>query len=109
MSWRGSLAGPPAHLFERVACGAYRTPVLVHEGDDPVARERLRDTVHRRVGEELELFEAGGVAFNPEAVRTGRQMPVFFAIAVKNSGVQLLVDGFLRFGPPSQPRRVRNG
>lgn len=101
--------GSRVHFFERVAGGAYRAPVQVHGWDDPAVCERLGDPVHRRIREELELLEAEGVAFDPEAVWTGRQTPVFFGSAVNNFGVQLLLDGFLRFAPPPQPRRARHG
>ncbi|MBN1128367.1 MAG: peptide chain release factor 3, partial [Chitinispirillaceae bacterium] len=93
-----------AHLFERTAGGAFRAPVSTCGLDDPLIRERLSETVFSTTCEEVAMVEHAGVPFDPADVAKGATTPVFFGSAVNNFGVQLLLDGFLGFSPPPQPR-----
>jgi peptide chain release factor 3 len=54
--------------------------------------------------EEIELVRGASHAFDLEAYREGTQTPVFFGTALGNFGVRELLDGFVRFAPPPQPR-----
>ncbi|HEY5078778.1 MAG TPA: peptide chain release factor 3 [Opitutaceae bacterium] len=92
------------HLFERVPGGAYRAPVKVASLDDPAARAKLDDSTFAEVGEQLEMLDGAGHAFDLGAVRSGKQTPVYFGSAVNNFGIQLLLDGFLEDSIPPQPR-----
>ena len=92
------------HLFERTAHGAYRAPVQVGGIDDPFVRERVDEKALRLTIEELEMLDGAGHAFDLQAVTRGEQTPVFFGSASNNFGVQLLLDAFLQFSPPPQPR-----
>jgi len=94
------------HLFERTPRGAYRAPVDVTGLDTPLVREKLDDYSYNEAVEQLAMLEGAGAAFDPEAVRTGHQTPVYFGSAVNNFGVQLLLDGFLTDTVPPQPRKV---
>ena len=50
------------------------------------------------------MLDGAGHPFDLEAVRAGKQTPVYFGSAVNNFGIQLLLDGFLRDSIPPQPR-----
>jgi peptide chain release factor 3 len=98
-----------AHLFERSAGGAYRAPVSTCGLDDPLIRQALSETTFRAVCDDVEMVEHAGVAFNREDIIQGATTPVFFGSAINNFGVQLLLDGFLEFSPPPQPRTANIG
>ena len=98
-----------AHLFERVVGGAYRAPVAIGHWGDALVRERLPETAFAKVSEELEMLELAGTLFDGQAVLAGEVTPVFFGSAMNNFGVQLLLDGFLRYSAPPKARRVPAG
>ena len=87
------------HLFERTVGGQYRAPVAIGGLADPVIRERLDDELFHRVSEELGMLETAGESFDHGEVLAGRTTPVFFGSGVNNFGVQLLLDGFLKYSP----------
>jgi len=94
-----------ACFYERVPGGAYRAPEATSGGiGDPIVREALAPSVYAALCEEAEMVEHAGASFSPEDVLAGRTTPVFFGSAANNFGVQLLLDGFLEFSPPPQPR-----
>jgi peptide chain release factor 3 len=93
------------HLFERVAGGKYQAPVNVTSLEDPVVREKLDDYTYEQVKEQLEMLDGAGHPFDLEAVRAGKQTPVYFGSAVNNFGIQLLLDGFLKDSVPPAPRK----
>jgi peptide chain release factor 3 len=96
--------GRDVHLFERVPGGAFRAPVQVGGlGDDFVRGQLDPDDYHRALGE-LDVLDSVGAAFDRDRVLAGRQTPVFFGSAVNNFGVQLLLDRFLQWSAPPQPR-----
>ena len=92
------------HLFERTVGGQHRAPVEVGGIDDPEIRTRLNDETFHKTVEELEMLEIAGHAFDHEAVLAGQTTPVFFGSGINNFGVQLLLDGFLRYSPAPKPR-----
>jgi peptide chain release factor 3 len=93
------------HLFERVPGGKYHAPVSVADLDDPVVREKLDDYTFNEVKEQLAMLDGAGHPFDLEAIRAGKQTPVYFGSAVNNFGIQLLLDGFLHDSVPPAPRR----
>ena len=54
--------------------------------------------------EEIELVRAAGDGFSLEEYRAARLTPVFFGSGVNNFGVRELLDGFVEWSPPPQPR-----
>lgn len=106
------------HLFERVPGGAYQAPVNVTSLEDPAVRSRLDDYTYGEVTEQLEMLDGAGHPFDVEAIRAGKQTPVYFGSAVNNFGIQLLLDGFLEHSvhplrgrsrfrePPGPPRSL---
>lgn len=98
-----------AHLFTRTPGGAYRAPVATAGMDDPVIREYLDDETHKRAREEVELLDVAGAPHDPEMLLAAKTTPVYFGSALNNFGVELLLDGFLKYAPPPAPRRSRSG
>jgi peptide chain release factor 3 len=102
------------HLFERTTGGAYRAPLEISDLDAPVVRERLDEPTFQKTREEIEMLDMAGAAFDPAAVLRGELSPVFFGSAANNFGVQLLLDGFLKYsaapaGRTIWPRPTREG
>ena len=93
-----------AHMFERTIGGSYRAPVSTCGLDDPLIRQTLSEETYKAVCSDLEMVEHAGVGFSADAIAQGDLTPVFFGSAVNNFGVQLLLDGFVEFSPPPQPR-----
>lgn len=85
------------HLFERTAGGAYKSPVSIGGFDDPFIKNRLDPDLFAKVTEELEMLDMAGESFDPKDVLAGETTPVFFGSAMNNFGVQLMLDGFLRY------------
>jgi peptide chain release factor 3 len=96
------------HLFERVPGGKYQAPVTVSSLEDPSVRDKLDDYTYGEVTEQLAMLEGAGHPYDLEAIRAGRQTPVYFGSAVNNFGIQLLLDGFLKDSVPPAPRQSLN-
>ena len=92
------------HLFERTVGGQHRAPVSVGGLDDPEIRNRLDADTFAKVTEELEMLDLAGQTFDEAAVLAGTTTPVFFGSGLNNFGVQLLLDGFLKFSPAPKAR-----
>ena len=92
------------HLFERTVGGQYRAPVSIGGLSDPFIRERLDEPTFHQVNEEIAVLELAGESFDEASVLAGKSTPVFFGSGVNNFGVQLLLDGFLKYSPPPRPR-----
>ncbi|MXO70653.1 peptide chain release factor 3 [Alteraurantiacibacter buctensis] len=54
--------------------------------------------------EEIELARGGYPEFDLEAYRHGDLTPVYFGSALKNFGVEELIDAIARFAPPPRPQ-----
>ena len=94
------------HLFERTVGGQYRAPVSIGKLDDPALRGKLNDETFHKTLEELEMLEMAGNEFDEAAVLAGKTTPVFFGSGVNNFGVQLLLDGLLKYSPPPKARLI---
>ncbi|MFA6242602.1 MAG: peptide chain release factor 3 [Candidatus Hydrogenedentales bacterium] len=95
-----------AHLFERTPGGAYRAPVRSGGLSDPQIRGKLSDHVYNTAHEEIEMLEAAGTAFDPKDVLSAETTPVYFGSALNNFGIELLLDGFLKYSSPPTPRKT---
>jgi peptide chain release factor 3 len=94
------------HLFERLAGGgSHKAPVSIGHISDLFVKERLDEISYGKVVEELEILDAMGGEFEPNAVLAGDTMPVFFGSALNNFGVQLILDTFLKHSAPPAPRK----
>ncbi|HSW38529.1 MAG TPA: peptide chain release factor 3 [Acidobacteriota bacterium] len=98
-----------AHLYERVAGGAFKAPVSVRGATDPELEHELRGQAYSHAIEELEILDCAHEDFNPSSVLDGTMIPVYFGSAVNNFGIDLLLDGFLRHSPPPLPRQSNQG
>jgi peptide chain release factor 3 len=56
---------------------------------------------------ELELVRGATAPFDHAQYLAGKQTPVFFGAAIHNYGVRELLDSFVRFAPPPQPRATK--
>ncbi len=92
------------HLFERTVGGAFRAPVEVSDINDPEIKNRLDEGTYAQVSEELEMLDMAGEEFDVQSVLEGKTTPVFFGSAANNFGVQLMLDGFLKYAPAPKPR-----
>ena len=54
--------------------------------------------------EEYQLAQAGYPEFDLEAYRNGDLTPVYFGSALKNFGVEELIDAIARYAPPPRPQ-----
>ncbi len=99
------------HLFERVAGtgGAFKAPVQIRDFSDPLVAKTIEESVYRHAQEDLEILDMAHEGFDPEAVLKGDTTPVFFGSASNNFGVQLLLDGFVKYAPPPAPRKSEKG
>jgi len=98
-----------AHLYERVAGGAYKAPVYVRSAADPAFAAEMKGHDYSQALEELEILEQVHGGFDAASVLEGETVPVYFGSAVNNFGVDLLLDGFVRYSSPPLPRKSNRG
>ncbi len=60
----------------------------------------------REYQDEIELISEAGHGFDLEAYRAGLLTPVFFGSALRNFGIQALLDFFVDIAPPPLPRET---
>ncbi len=94
------------HLFEKVPGGAYKAPVSIHGFNDPSVKAIIDEQSYAHAAEELELLDTAHVGFSPESVLQGKTTPVFFGSAANNFGVQLLLDGFIKYSAGPAERKA---
>lgn len=70
------------------------------------AREALGDFAVDVI-EELDLIKGATHQFEMDEFLTGKLTPVFFGTALGNFGVRELLDDFVRWAPPPQPRQTK--
>jgi peptide chain release factor 3 len=98
-----------AHLYERVAGGAYKAPVSVRNASDPALEYELKGQGYNEAIEELEILDHAHGGFDAASVLEGDTVPVYFGSAVNNFGVDLLLEGFVRYSSPPRPRKSNHG
>ena len=67
-------------------------------------RDALGESVATALEEEIELIRGATPALDHARYLAGKQTPVFFGAAIHNFGVKELLDAFVRYAPPPQPR-----
>ena len=70
------------------------------------AREELGDFADDVI-EELDLVKGATHQFEMDEFLTGKLTPVFFGTALGNFGVRELLNDFVRWAPPPQPRQTK--
>jgi peptide chain release factor 3 len=92
------------HLYDPNKNGIHRASVMISDLNDPIVRENLSKKDYETMVEELKMLDHAGEKFNEEAVLAGQLTPVYFGSASNNFGVQLLLDGFLKYSGAPRPR-----
>ena len=77
--------------------------------DDAKLDQALPADAVAMLREEAELAAAAYPEFDLDAFRAGDLTPVFFGSALREFGVDLLLEGLARFAPPPQPQPARAG
>jgi peptide chain release factor 3 len=75
--------------------------------DAPELAEAIGADGVRALREELELVRGATEPFDLALYLAGKQTPVFFGAAIHNYGVRELLDSFVQFAPPPQPRATK--
>jgi peptide chain release factor 3 len=94
------------HLFQRVAHGSERAPVIVLDLDDPRVAEHLTPEDLKTLCDDIDLIDIAGEEFDLDRVLAGELTPVFFGSAITNFGVELFLNDFLQIGPAPAPREA---
>jgi peptide chain release factor 3 len=98
------------HLFEKGEDhGQKRAATRVTELGDPALRQRIGETAHDRLLEEIELLELAGTGFERDAFLAGEVSPTFFGSALTNFGVEPFLQTFLELAPSPVPRQASGG
>ena len=98
-------------LFGETASGA-RAPSIACSGvDDPRLAEALPPNLLAKLKEDVDLVRGACPPVDAEAYRAGTLTPVYFGSAIRNFGVQEVLDGMARLAPrprpqPAEPRNV---
>ena len=74
--------------------------------DNPEVDEVLGEDQAEELRMEVELVRGASHAFDLEAYRRGELTPVYFGTAMGNFGVREMLDGFVEYAPPPQPRET---
>lgn len=72
------------------------------------AREKLGHTLHTQVSEQLNLLEIAGDPWDKEAFLKGKLSPIFWGSAMKNFGVEPLLDYLAEYAAPPMARDYRD-
>ncbi|HGG60977.1 MAG TPA: peptide chain release factor 3 [Gammaproteobacteria bacterium] len=91
------------HLFDPNHDGTIQEGEVIEGLDNPRLDELLGDQA-AELREEIELVEGASHAFDLEAYRRGELTPVYFGSALNNFGVSELLNDFVEYAPPPQPR-----
>ncbi len=77
--------------------------------EDPVLAEHLSADGVARITEEGLLAREGYAPFDLEAYRNGDLTPVYFGSALKNFGVEEIVDAIAKYAPTPRPQPSEQG
>lgn len=98
-----------ALIFERQDGGAKEALSREAGLDDPYIGAKVGPDSVRDLREELAMLATMSLQHDDELVEAGLLSPVFFGSAVTNFGVEALLKGFLKLGPPPHPRDLKGG
>lgn len=92
------------------AGGALRPGAELVAVDSPAFDAEVGPALASKVRDELDLLEGATPRFDPEAFRAGTQTPVYFGSALKNFGIDRLLEALVHLAPSPLPRRcLTNG
>ena len=101
MSWPVGMGGEFEGLWDIERRQLQRPAGEVVKGD---LGALVSAPIHERVSEELELAEMGYPAFDAESYRHGDLTPVYFGSALREIGVEPLIEALARFAPGPRPQ-----
>ncbi|VAW78294.1 Peptide chain release factor 3, partial [hydrothermal vent metagenome] len=93
------------YLYQAGDNSKKREATIIEGLDDPQLDEVL-GTQADELREEIELVQGASHSFDKAAYLRGELSPVFFGSAINNFGVQELLDYFVEYAPPPQPRET---
>ncbi len=75
--------------------------------DNTALDELLGEAGAQELRDEIDLVKGASHALNLEAYLAGQLTPVYFGSAINNFGIEALLDDFVAFAPPPQPREAK--
>jgi peptide chain release factor 3 len=94
------------YLYERGDSSRVNATVRIDGLYSDAAEKALGSTL-ARLCEDVELVRGASPSFDLQRYLEGKQTPVFFGAAIRNFGVQELLDAFVEHAPPPQPRATQ--
>ncbi len=94
------------HFFSATHGGKVQEGEVVEGLDNPKLDEIIGEAMASELREELELVQGASNPFDLKQYLAGELTPVYFGSAVNNFGVAELLDDFVDFAPPPQPRET---
>ncbi|MDH2296004.1 peptide chain release factor 3 [Cobetia sp. 1AS1] len=98
------LLNDEIHLYKQGQGNRIPDDVRIKGLDSPEAIEVLGEDLIEELSMEVELVRGASHEFDLEAYRRGDLTPVYFGTAMGNFGVREMLDGFVEYAPPPQPR-----
>ncbi len=95
------------HLFSPTHGGRIQQGEVIQGLDNPQLDELL-GPMAAELREEIELVKGASHDFELDAYLAAELSPVFFGSAINNFGVEELLDAFVEYAPPPQPRATRS-
>lgn len=93
------------HFYSATHGGKMLEGEVVQGLDNPKLDEILGDMA-AELREELELVQGACHEFDLDAYLAGELTPVYFGSAINNFGVAELLEDFVKYAPPPQPRQT---
>lgn len=94
------------HLYQQ-GSGAVLPPDERIIGLDSDAARTLLDDEYDAFCDEIELVRGASHSFDLDTFLAGKLTPVFFGTALGNFGVREMLDDFVQWAPPPQPRHTQ--
>ncbi|MGQ5700880.1 peptide chain release factor 3 [Sandaracinobacteroides sp. A072] len=101
MSWPVGMGGEFEGLWDMERNQLQRPDGSLAQG---ALADLVSPAINERVAEELELAGIGYPAFDAEAYRHGDLTPVYFGSALREIGVEPLIEALARFAPGPRPQ-----
>lgn len=99
------LRNNTVHFYSARHGGKVQEGEVVRGIDNPKLDEILGDMAGE-LREELELVQGASNPFDHDQYLAGELTPVFFGSAINNFGISELLDDFVEYAPPPQPRET---
>ncbi len=100
------LQNDSVHLFSPSDADKISSGEVIQGLDNPRLDEIIGDMADE-FRDEIELVRGASHEFDHEAYLRGELTPVFFGSAINNFGMAELLDAFVEYAPPPQPRPTR--